>query len=737
MTGRGWGQRPALRRTLLAAILLLGFWLRYEPLRGVPAEAIEVFGDAREYVSMAEFFMNPDLTPPGNRFPGLPFLLVVLFRLLPYPHDAILVGTTTVLSVVVIGLTYVLARRLVGATLALLPTLLTAVHPDLVDSPHRGLSEEPFMVCFLALLLVYLRLRDREAIPWAHGAGLAVLAGWSALVRPDAAYVAVPVFLSLAWQERGARGWVAALLRTAPIAVLPFLLPALAQAWMESLGVQNLGMRVGRAGLWMEFMLGRMPYEYMFYKETSISGWLLGHHSLAQLAGIGLKSTARNALALGEALWGQVAFAVALAGVARYVRRRRDLALPLAIPLSVLLQWALVSLWPEEDVFRYNSRTLPLLLTFFTLGAVAIAQWLCSRAALPATAARLLPLGVAGFALAPALVPFSLYDRLQPALSVLHKERTEYLPKIDQVHPRLAAAWLEFVQGKVSAAATQVEVMALLCEHDAYAPTHFVLGLLSLSQQRLDEGIPHLERALEIVPFFAEAGCFLAEAYALTRREGEAARILAEVERLRPDYPMLALERATLAMMGADFEGARSAFWDYISLNRYQHERAIIRERRVLARNGDEAGAREVSRLLDELDTLDAGLTSPFLWGYLQLDLDGILLPRPEDGEVYYNYGLACALTDRVDEAETHWRDLLGLRADDAPTWVNLGVLYARRGEAQRARETLQEGLSRVPGDAALQAALAHPEQLNYLPARIVLPLTRAALPGPRSAAPP
>lgn len=567
-------------------------------------------------------------------------------------------------------------------------------------------------------------------------AGVTVLASCAALVRTDGGYATVPLAAGLGWQERR-RGasWRAVVVRVLPMAILPLLLPRLSQVWMVSLGVQDLDLRFGRTWLWMEFMLGRMPYDYMFYRETTTAEWLLGHHSIAELAVIGVKSCVRNLLVLGQALGGQLALLVALVGMRAYLRDQRDLALPLTVPLCMLVQWALMSLWYEGDVERYNIRVLPLMLVFLVLGAREVGLWVRSRLGPLARAkAAYLPAAALAIALAPTLLPWSFYAAVRPAVEVLYTERTEYLPRAREVHPKLAATWSEFIQGKAAAAAVQAEVESLLEEHEAYAPTHLVLGLLALDQHQFAKGVDHLERAMEIVPFFAEAGTFLAEAYTLTRREDDALRVLAEVERLRPDYPTIRLERATLGMMRGDFEGARAAFGAYVALNRYQHERAIIRQRRVLTRSGDLASARKIGELLGELDTPQASLATPFLWNYLGLDLEGIVLRRPEDDAVYYNYGLACARTGRFEEAEAHWRAMLSLRPDHAPTWLNLGVIYARQGEPAKALETLRQGLAHCPGADELEAALGqissgayNAHDLEYLPPRIVLPMTRAS----------
>ncbi len=727
---------PALNRTsqyaLLVLILLVGLWLRLLPIEDRTPAQITAGGDSREYIQLAEFFLDTDQVAPGNRFPGYSFLLMGLFTVLPFSHEVISVSTSLALSIVSLGLLWLLASRIAGSWAGFVVTALAAVQPEMVQSAHRGLSEELFLVTFLVLLSLYWILRERETISWQMYGGLALLGGWMSLIRPDSAYAIIPLAAMLFWREK-ARGLLPALARILPILVLPFLLPKLSQAWMVGLGVQDLDMRVGRAGLWMEFMIGRMPYKYMFYKETSMQEWIFGHHSFGELAVIGIKSSVRNLLALGQAVWGQVPFLVAILGAFAYVRKQREWALPLAVPLAVLPQWALMSLWPESDVGRYSIRVVPLILIFLAMGASQIATWLQTRIAVGDAGVRLLPTGVVLLAMAPALIPASLYASVRPTVDILMHERTEYLPKVSQVHPVLAAEWYGFIRKQQTAAETQSSVESLLRIHDAYAPTHLALGLLSLQQQRFDEAAQHLERALEINPFFAEAGAFLAETHILRGETDKARQVLEDLERLRPDYPPLQLDRATLAMMAGDFEEARSAYSRFVSLNRYQFARAIVRKHRVSLRKGRTEEAAKALEMNEQIDTPDGGLTTSELWRYLGLDLEGIILPRPDSGTVYSNFGLACALEGHHSQAEANWRAMLQLHRDHARTWANLAVLYAIQGNPEKAEETVRIGLQIVPGSADLMAVQAKLSldavslsELDYQPSPIVLPMTHA-----------
>ena len=290
---------------VLAFILVVGGYLRWLPLDGVSFGSL-VVGDTLEYQRLALFFLDTDLSPPGNRFPGFAFLLAGLFYAMPFSHDAIQIVASLSFGIATIALTYVLAAGLGSRSIGLTVAALVAAQSQMVHNSHRGLTEELFLVLFLSLLIMYRHARTQQVLDWRWYSALGVLGGAMALVRPDSAYAVVPIFLTCMWREKH-HGWHHAV-KTLPVVVLPFALPALSQSWMEGLGIQNMNMRAGRGILWMEFMIGRMPYEYMFYKETHVRDWLFGHHTLAQLAVLGVKSSVRNLLALGEALWGPSAW---------------------------------------------------------------------------------------------------------------------------------------------------------------------------------------------------------------------------------------------------------------------------------------------------------------------------------------------------------------------------------------------------------------------------------------------
>ena len=718
----------------LGLVLLVGLWLRVVPIVDRTAAQIIVGGDAREYIQLAEFFLDTELAPPGNRFPGYSFLLVGLFTVLPFSHEAISVATCIVLGVAVIALMWVLASRVLGPRLALLVAALVALHPGLAHNAHRGLSEELFLVLFLSVLLLYLSLISRTSATWYECAGLIALSGCMSLVRPDAAYAMIPIAGMLLWREKNA-GLLTALMKTIPIVVLPFLLPKISQVWMMGLGIEDLDLRIGRSGLWMEFMIGKMPYHYTFYKLTTTAQWFLDHHSIGDLGLIAVKSVVRNYLVLGNEVWGQIALLVAIGGAGFYLRERRDWALPLAVPLAILPQWGLMALWGEDDVSRYNFRIVPLVLLFLVLGCWRVAEILRNRLAMRTETGRWLPFVILAAAMAPSLVSPSLYTRVRPSVDILMHERAVYLPKVSQVHTELTAIWTAMASRRLSLAEAVSTATELRQRHDAYAPTHFVLAWLYVQQGQSEAAIASLEQAMEIIPFFAEAAVLLGELYIIDDRRDEALALLERSQILRPDYPLISLLLGHLHAMSGDTDGARNDYKDYIRLNRFHHERALVRHERIMRRRGETLNSADMRQARAFVTSEQTELTTDFLWSYLSLDLDGITLPRPVDRTTHFNLGVCDLRAGDHESAVQHWLSMTRLVPDHSDAWANLGTLYASRGQKELAVASWRQALVLEPEQALARQGLQHfsegsmdPASARYAKIKIVLPMTRQRL---------
>jgi tetratricopeptide (TPR) repeat protein/4-amino-4-deoxy-L-arabinose transferase-like glycosyltransferase len=716
--------------TLLSLILLVSAYLRWLPLDPISLESI-IVGDAKEYRLLAEFFLDQSSSLPPDRYPGFPFLLASLFTILPFDHDVIQIASSVGLSVLVIALSFFLASRLLGPATALLVATLTAVQPQLIYQAHRGLSDELYIVCLLLLLILFQHVRTSSAIGWGSYLLLGISCAAVALVRPDGAYVSIPIFLTFVWRDR--REGLIRLIRTTPIVAIPLSLPVFVGMWTDAHGIQDMSMRLGRIILWMEFMLGRMPYSYTFYKETHVNEWLLQYHDLSELFTLGLKSSVRNFLSLGQGIWGQVPLLVSLVGIFRYARQERDWVLPLAIPLAVLPQWGIVALWMEADVERYNMRTVPLLLIFLAFGSRQLTEWIRCRHELNENTARWMPAAIVVLCLAPVLAPFSLSSSIRPTVDILMTERLNLTKTRDEIHPSLVSIWGRAGSSDLSLPKAIAEVEGLRDSYYGYAPTHFVLGVFYMSEGQTSAAIEALEHAVEVVPFFAEAAVLLAELYIMEDRRQDALLLMERTAVLRDEYPLIALLAGHLHAMAGDHDKALVAYQDYLRLTHYQHDRAFVRALRITKRNGADTSGLEQMR--HSLETAGAGLTSSFLWNYLSLDLDGIHLAPPQDGNLYYNMGVASLLGGDTEAALRYLTTMVQIAPADASAWANLGTLYAAQENYTQARASWVRALDADPDQVVATEGLRLLDSESFTPTvadrigyQFVMPLTSARL---------
>ncbi len=222
---------PRSRRTLFA-ILAIAFVVRLgfaglqfgDPLRGDPLSYYTIGRDLAAgdgYPSAAVGLYNLDQeahglptveVPASAFFPvGYPAVLGVLFATLehsPLPDDdRSLTDAARLLNValgtLVVFLTFRIGERLSGARAAAIGALAIALSPNLV-AQSTNLHVEPLATAILlTLLLVAMRTLDRadlrhDARPSTRAlAGIGVLAGAGALVRPTSLLVVVAVVVAL------------------------------------------------------------------------------------------------------------------------------------------------------------------------------------------------------------------------------------------------------------------------------------------------------------------------------------------------------------------------------------------------------------------------------------------------------------------------------------------------------------------------------------------------------------
>ena len=108
-----------------------------------------------------------------------------------------------------------------------------------------------------------------------------------------------------------------------------------------------------------------------------------------------------------------------------------------------------------------------------------------------------------------------------------------------------------------------------------------------------------------------------------------------------------------------------------------------------------------------------AGLAKKAVESYRQaLELSG-----ENRAELLNNLGQMLTVTEKLDQAEASYRDALEIRSDYLEAWVNLAVLYRKKGDFSGARRSIEKALelcSGRPDSAGLKEYLNG--MLNYLP---------------------
>ncbi|MFH1842469.1 MAG: tetratricopeptide repeat protein [bacterium] len=100
----------------------------------------------------------------------------------------------------------------------------------------------------------------------------------------------------------------------------------------------------------------------------------------------------------------------------------------------------------------------------------------------------------------------------------------------------------------------------------------------------------------------------------------------------------------------------------------------------------------DLIHLLLEQGRVDAAL--PRLAAYLR--------DHPPSADILHNYTIALARTGRIESALTTARQLVELAPDDSRGYIDLGVLLARGGRRDEARDVFTAGLERLPGQEDL-----------------------------------
>ena len=693
----------AIQFTILSFILALGLVVRVDELRGKYGDAIQLSGASREYQILAEHFDNPGEVPPPGNMPGFSLLLSALYQIVPLEHAQIQVGTSLFMSVLVIWLTYLVASRIVSGGMALIVAFLASINGALVENAPNGMPEEYFCVSLLFLLLAYLRVlrQGRIETTWCVVVGL--LGALLFSIRSDAAAVLAPIAIATFVMEFRIGSLRVALAKHIPIVGLPVAAALLSGWYMSSNDVVESTWRAGRGFFYQEFLRGRMPWEYMFYSRINVADWWFGYHDLAEMFRIVSLSSARTVLSMGETLGGQLLLIVTGLGMYWFVRERRDFALPLVVPLCLLPQFLWVYFQPDDDLNRYMARALPVVLIFVGIGLQGVCQRVVNHfGQVGRREIALLPAYISAGVLAVLLsaIPYSLYRLALPALSPV--EYFKHHQSAKRIHFELQEIGFIVQKRNIRKEVVLSRINALIDENPVYAPTYYAAAIVYYVSGEFDEAIGHLETALEIVPYYAEAGELLAELYIRRGELEKASEVVEGLIKRRPDFTVSYLLAGQIHAHNRRFGLAIDSFQRYLSANREQHRGALEREVRVFQRDGHPPEYVAESREnLANIERPEFGLFTDGLWSFMTEGLNGLVAGRPMDSNLYHVLALLYLHTQDFDMAKRHLMIALEL-SPDVDALNDLAVVLFLQGEHERSGEVLREALVEHPASGLL-----------------------------------
>ena len=266
--------------------------------------------------------------------------------------------------------------------------------------------------------------------------------------------------------------------------------------------------------------------------------------------------------------------------------------------------------------------------------------------------------------------------------------------------------------------------------------------------RRLEEGIPHLQRLVELSPDEPEAPLFLADYFgALGREESRLAALVTALER-QPTHSKArelfrgAAMRAGVSLLGVFEARALAAPTDLdaqlaLATMYRRHGRLVEHGERLEiagAIAGDRAWEVDRERALAFVDVrawdealawlttaLEAAPGEPSLLGTLarvhsQLGnseraiaiYESLLEQAPGDPMLHFRLGEVYDSMNRSQEAESSYRSALRLLPSLPGVAYRLGKMHLDRGEVEEARVALARAVALDPGRAEVHLDLAH-----------------------------
>jgi tetratricopeptide (TPR) repeat protein len=206
-----------------------------------------------------------------------------------------------------------------------------------------------------------------------------------------------------------------------------------------------------------------------------------------------------------------------------------------------------------------------------------------------------------------------------------------------------------------------------------YAEAHSNLGNVMLAQGKFDEAMSSYRRALHLKPEFAQARSNLGNVLLVLDRLEEAESCYRKALDLNPGFAEAHNNLGTALSEQGRFEEAIICYREALRLKPYY--------------------AKAKSNLVGELVSqgrLDEAISCYRLY-------HGTLRHKPDDLEMYYDFGNALLLRREFDKAENCYRHALKLKPDSAKVQNNLGSALLAQGRFDAAIERFNEALRLEP----------------------------------------
>jgi len=278
-------------------------------------------------------------------------------------------------------------------------------------------------------------------------------------------------------------------------------------------------------------------------------------------------------------------------------------------------------------------------------------------------------------ALAESLLDRKEFDRAVWCL----REAARLDPGLPRVHARLARAYSE--TGRLERA--RQLYLRELRQSPGDIEAIVDLGRLLIDMNRLTEAGEKLRRALELEPDHTEAHMSLGELALLTGLRDLARRHFDVVTRLDASYG--GARRKLAAVLLED-------------RNKGDHERASVLLREEFAAFDREPKPYET----DEIEELFGQLLDAGLLGEAKKAAERLIERKPCDAASHHRLSVALFGLGMVAEGVSSSRRALRLRSSYVAPMHNLAVAHLRRGEINRSRYWVKQGLAIEPEDRGL-----------------------------------